>query len=261
MATNVENLSAIRQRLGSPNSHQPSDPQLLNIYIDHVANHCAALSNTRSHWAVDRWELDVSEATEDYLVTAQNFGRPFLVYTTDASDTHHVRREIPFSLLQDTDQRYQGPQQVAQQDHSAVTISFFKLGAASPQWVARVTPIPGDTATYEVMYEAVYNLASLDDAPGLSPFHQLIRVQTALAALPLCAWGDISIKSNPTAWRLQYDTLRDTFLHDEAIFQKQFDSYRALSMREGVSRKRGEGWSYMDDYGPGVGALSDPRYI
>lgn len=259
MSTNAENLSAIRLRLGEPDPHRPSDPQLLNIFIDHIANHCAALANTRSHWAVDRSTLTANEGQEDYLVTGQNFGRPFLVYTTDESNGFHVRREVPFSLLQDTDQRYQGPQQTQQQRHSAVEISFYRRGPASPQWQARLTPIPGGTATYEVFYEAVYSLASLADSPGLSPFHQLVRVQTALSALPLASWGDISIKSNPNAWQMQTKALRDVLLHDETIFQKQFDSYRALSMREGVSRKRGEGWQYVD--GCGAGVLSDPTYI
>lgn len=257
--THAENLSAIRQRLGEPNPHQPSDPQLFNIYIDHVANHCASLQNTGSHWSIDRWELNVSEGEEDYLVAAPNFGRPFLVYTTDATDTHHVRREVPFSLLQDADQRYQGPQQVDQQDHSAVQICFYRLGAAMPQWKARPIPIPGDSATYEVFYEAGYAVGSLGDSPGLDLFHHLVRVQTALSALPLCAWGNISITGDREAWKLQSQSLRDTLLHDEKNFQKQFDSYRSQTTREGVSRKRGEGWSYVDNYGAGV--MSDPHYI
>jgi hypothetical protein len=256
MATNAENLSAIRLRLGEPDPHHPSDPQLLNIFIDHIANHRAALLNTRSHWDVERWTLSVSDGDEDILVTAPNFGRPFLVYTTDESNQFHVRREIPFSLLQDTDQRYQGPQKTVMQGHSAVEISFYRRGG---QWYARVTPIAGGSATYEVFYEAGYTLASLGDSPGLSPFHQLVRVQASLSALPLCAWGDISIKQNRDAWKLQTQTLRDVLLHDETIFQKQFDSYRAMSTKEGVSRKRGEGWQYVQEQCAGV--LTDPTYI
>lgn len=260
MATNAQNLSAIRLRLGEPDPHCPSRFQLLNIFIDHVANHRAALLNTRSHWDVESWTLNVSDGDEDIPITAPNFGRPFLVYTTDASNEFHVRREIPFSLLQDTDQRYQGPQKTVAQGHSAVEISFYRRGSSSPQWYARVTPIAGASATYEVFYEAGYTLASLGDSPGLSPFHQLIRVQTALSALPLCAWGDISIRQNPNAWKLQTGALRDVFLHDEAIFKKEFDSYRALSTKEGVSRKRGEGWQYETGV-HGGGALVDPAYI
>jgi hypothetical protein len=262
MATNVENLSAIRHRLGDPNPHQPSDVQLLNIYIDHIANHCAQLQNTRSHWLVGRWTLPADANTEDYPVTAEDFGRPFLVYTTDDADSFHVRREVPFSLLQDADQRYQGPQQTQQQRHSAVEISFYRQGPASPQWYARLTPIPGGSATYEVFYEAKYTFGALADSPGLDLFYNVVRVQTALSALPLCAWGDISIKQNPDSWQMQAKALRDVLLHDEAIFQKQFDSYRAQSTREGVSRKRGEGWQHEADmlWG-GCGVLDDPTYI
>ena len=263
MPTNIENLSAVRLRLGEPNPHQPSDPQLLNIYIDHISNHCASLQNTKSHWSVDRWTLTTGDSQEDYLVTAPNFGRPFLVYTTDTTNPFHVRREVPFSLLQDADQRYQGPEKTNAQAHSAVEICFYRRGVSSPQWTARLVPIPGQGGkTYEVFYETVYSFASLDESPGLALFHNVVRVQTALSALPLCAWGDASIKQNSDAWQLQAKALRDVLLHDEAIFQKQFDSYRAQSTREGVSRKRGEGWQYESDmlYG-GVGVLSDPTYI
>lgn len=262
MPTVAENLSAIRQRLGAPNPDRPSDPQLLNIYIDHVGNHCVQLQNTRSHWSVGRWTLTVDSGTEDYIIGAADFGRPFLVYTTDDTNAFHVRREVPFTLLQDADQRYQGPQQTQQQKHSAVEIAFYRTGPASPQWMARVIPIAGDSATYEVFYEANYTFGALSDSPGLTLFHHLVRVQTALSALPLCAWGDMSIKENPKSWQLQAQALRDVLLHDEEIFQKQFDSYRAQSTKEGVSRKRGEGWQHEADmlYG-GCGVLNDPTYI
>jgi hypothetical protein len=55
---------------------------------------------------------------------------------------------------------------------------------------------------------------------------------------------------------MQADALRMTLLHDEEIYQKRFDSYKANSSRAGVSQKRGVGWQYEEGYGYG-GAIVD----
>src|SRR5215471_15277357 len=104
MSTNLENISAIRRRLGNPNPQSPDDGQLLSLLV-------AQLANTRNHWGINSYTLSVNAGTEDYPVTAPNFGRPFLVYTQDSTNAYHQRCEIPFSLMQDADQRYTGPQQ------------------------------------------------------------------------------------------------------------------------------------------------------
>lgn len=256
MSTVSENLSAIRLRLKEPNPHAPSDPQLLNLLIGHIADHQVQLQNSRNHWSIGWTTLNVSPGQEDYLVTASDFGRPFLVYTDDPADMFHQRREVPFSLLQDTDQRYQGPQQTqSASSHSAVEISFYRQSPSSPAWVARLTPIPGESSAYKVGYEANYAFGSLGDSPGLSPFHHLIQAQTALSAIALTEWGEISILKNPTAWKLQADALRDGLLLDVAGFQKRFSSYLANSSRDGVSQKRGVGADYEDGYGYGGGSM------
>jgi len=256
MASVNQNLSAIRLRLGEPNPHKPSDPQLLNLLIDHIADHQAQLQNTRNHWSIGWTEINVSSGTEDYIIAPSDFGRPFLVYTIDASDPFHQRREIPFSLLQDTEQRYQGPQQTQSASrHSAVEISFYRQTPSSPTWMARFTPIPGESSSYMVGYEANYEFGALSDSPGLSPFHHLIRAETALAALPLCEWGEISILKNPAAWKMQSDSLRQSLMVELGRFQKQFDSYKAMSSREGVSQKRGVGHCYEEEWGYGGGVI------
>lgn len=255
MPTVSQNIALIRQRLGEPGPQTPSDAHLLNILIEHINNHCAQLQNTRNHWSVGHWQLGVSAGVEDYVVSAADFGRPFLVYSVDSADSFHVRREIPFTFLQDADQRYWGPQQTySTYPWSAAGISFYRLSPSAPAWYARVTPIPGVSGIYEVFYEANYEFGSLGDSPGLSPFHHLIRVQTALSALPLCAWSDISITKDPKSWRLQHDTLRDVLLHDEAAYQAQFDAYKSQSTRDGVNNKIGYGYDYEsgDDYGVGA---------
>lgn len=256
MPANNQNLSAVRLRLREPNPQAPSDPQLLNLLIDHIADHQAQLQNTRNHWSIGWTEINVSAGTEDYTISPSDFGRPFLVYTIDDSDPYHQRREIPFSMLQDVEQRYQGPQQTQSASlHSAVEISFYRSAPSNPTWYARLTPIPGESSTYKIGYEANYEFGALTDSPGLSPFHHLIRVETALSGLPLCEWGEISILKNPKAWQMQHDALRQSLMFELAGFQKRFDSYKAMSSREGVNQKRGVGWEYESDYGYDGGSL------
>ena len=258
MPTTNENISLIRQRLKEPDAHNPSDLQILNILIEHIYDHCAQLQNTTNHWSIGWTKINANPGQEDYLITAQDFGRPFLVYTDDPNNDFHRRREVPFSMLQDVEQRYMGPEKsgAAGTTHSAVEISFYRKAPAAPAWWARLTPIPGESSTYIVGYEANYEFGGLGDSPGISSFHHLIRVQTALSTLALCEWGDISIKENPQAWKLQADALRDTFLHDEAIYQKRFDSYKANSSRDGVTQKLGVGREWEEGFGYG-GAMVD----
>ena len=258
MASVVENISAIRKRLGNPNPNAPDDGMLLNLLIDQLLHHQAQLQNTRNHWGIESFTLSVSSGTEDYVVTGANFGRPFLVYTQDLTNPYHVRCEIPFSLMQDADQGYYGPQQTGSAyPWSAVEMVFYRRGIASPIWYARPVPIPNASGDYCVWYEQNYEFGSLGDSPGLQSFHHLVRVQTAISALPDCEWGGVSIEANPKAWELKAKSRRDALLHDEAIYQKQFDIYKTMGSRDGVTDKIGFGADYEEEWGYGGGRMID----
>lgn len=254
MPTHNDNLAAIRRRLGSPSPDAPSDPLLMQLLIDQTAHYTAGLANTVNHWSVDRWQLSVDAGSEDCLVTAPNFGRPFLLYTTDDTDTYHVRREVPIVLMQDADLRYAGPQQAGSvAGHSATQVIFYRRNET---WYARFVPIPGGPAAYEVWYETVYEYGSPGDNVGLNAFHHLLRVQTAISALPHCAWRGMSVMENPQAWTTKLEALRASLVYDEQKFQKEFNSYKAQTSREGVSSKQPYGgWEY-DAGAVGGGALA-----
>jgi len=256
MSSLSTNLQLIRQRLLEPDPSAPQQHILLNILLEKVADHTLQLGNTRQHWAVNHTTLTTSSGTEDYLITAADFGRPFLVYTTDASDPYHVRREVPFSLIQDTEYRYLGPQQYNSQLHSAVEISFYRTPVMAPAWYARPVPIPGGTVTYEIWYDCFYDPGSLEDTPGLSSFHHLIRCETALDALPGCAWGSVSLTENSNAWETKCKALALVLSNAIAKYQKQFNDYKAQSTREGVNQKLGMGRDYEQDFMP-VGRMTN----
>lgn len=238
--TNEQNLAIIRRRLGHPLPEAPDDGTLLTMLVDQIAHHTTQLSVTRNHWSVERWTLTVRSGIEEYPVTAANFGRPFLLYTIDPTDQYHFRREIPFSLLQDVDRRYVGPETAApraQNEHTAVLVSFYRKEGQG--WFIRPTPIPGNDAQYELWYEANYNYGSMGDAPGLDAFHHLLRVETALSALPYCEWPGLSMKEDLPAWQAKIGLLRDTLIRDEMMFRQAFNNYKAAASRDGVTTKLG----------------------
>lgn len=249
MPTLFQNLALIRQRLLQPDKDDPADHILLNIMLEKIADHCLQLNNTQNHWSVSNTQLTVSAGDEDVPVGAADFGRPFLVYTTDPTDPYHWRREIPFTLMQNADWNYLGPQQSQSQEPSAVQMAFYRTPASDPQWMARVSPIAGASATYELWYEANYDTInpSLGDAPGLGPFHHLIRCETALDALPSCAWGKLSIHEDRAGWELRCGSLATVLTNAIGKYQKQFDNYKAQSTRGGVNRKRRAGADYMGE--------------
>ena len=256
MSNISSNIAAIRQRLGNPNPHAPSDVMLLNYLIDQLLHHQAQLQNTRQHWGIESFTLTTQPDVEDYAITAQNFGRPFLVHTQDSTDPFHRRVEIPFSLMQDADQRYWGPQRSnSVYKWSAVEMVFYRQGTAQPAWRVRPVPIPNSSGEYRVWYEMNYDFGALDDKPGLECFHHLVRVQTAISALPDCAWGMISIEKAPKLWEVKVKAKRDALLHDEAIFQKQFDRYITMGTRDGVLAKIGYGADYENEWYPNTGRM------
>jgi len=256
MATNQENLSGIRRRLGNPNPQAPDDGMLLNFLVDQLLHHQAQLQNTRNHWGLESYTLTTSPGQEDYIVTGAQFGRPFLVYTQDLTNPYHNRCEIPFTLMQDADQRYQGSQQTGSASQwSAAEMVFYRRGTASPAWYARPVPIPNASGDYVVWFEQNYEFGSLGDSPGLASFHHLVRVQTAMSGLPHCEWGAITIEGNPKAWELKTRAIRDSLVHDEAIYQKQFDAYKAMGSRDGVTERLGYGEDFESEWGYGGGRM------
>ena len=252
MPTIQANLRLIRVLLDEPTPQSPSDRTLFELLSNQVVHHETQLQNSGAQWSVANWALTVNSGTEDYLISAADFGKPFLVYTEDLTDPYMPRVEIPFSMLQNTDQFYSGPAQLyatSSQIFTAACISFYRR---ADSYYARVTPIPGGTATYRVWYEVAPAAPdSLGDAPGLSPFHHLIRAQTALAALPYCSWGDIRIdsksKANREIWREKTRSLAAVIAPQVEQFQAQFSTYLGTLMQAGVERRQGYGDGYLNE--------------
>lgn len=258
-----QNLSMIRELLDEPTPQKPSDRILFQLLGNQILHHQTQLQNSGAPWEVLDWTLTVSAGTEDYLVTAANFGKPFWVHTEDPTDPYSPRVDVPFSLLQNADQFYSGPRRVHSTNNNQPTAAVITFYRQPDAFYARVTPVPGGSATYNVWYETAPSFpASLGDAPGLSPFHHLIRIQAALAAIPYCAWGNIAAEAlEPriaAAWERKAKALALSLGKQEEQFQRQFDTYIGTLMTAGVEDRQGFG--AMDDWDIGIGAFGPNQF-
>ena len=238
MATLRSNLAQVRLLLGHPDPHMPDDGVLFELLSNQVQHHLNQLQNGQGHWSIDTWTLTVSTGNEDYLVTAGNFGKPFLVYTSDSTNFAHVRREVPFALMQNLGQFYAGPERVQVSDRH--TVQLFTFYRRNGSWYVRATPIPGETKSYEVWFETGVAPTSLGDEAGLTPFQHLIRIQTAIAALPHCGWTGAKFNGSDQearAWERKARSLAASLGQDEGKFQKEFSTYLGTIMQAGIESR------------------------
>lgn len=235
-----DNLSIIRLLLDKPDPQNPSPDLLFTLLTHQVQHHLNQLQNSSAHWSVAQWSLITSTGNEDYLIAASNFGKPFFVESADLTDISFVRREVPFVLLQNKDQFYRGVQQTQiSEAHTAQLISFYR---SFEGWYARITPIPGGSKEYRVWYEtAAIPEPALGSQIGLSPFQHLICVQTALAALPHCHWGqvrpDAESQRHGVAWERKTKAIAAARLKEEAQFQREFSTYIGTLMQAGIESR------------------------
>lgn len=264
MATLSQNLVEIRYLLDEPAPGSPSDRILWSLLTNQVTHHQSQLQNSSAQWSVNSWPLITAAGVEDYLVTAENFGKPFWTHTEDLNNPQLARVEIPFSMMQNTDMFYSGPRQpyISSSDlFSAVVISFYRTGE---NWYARLTPTPGGTVTYRVWFEtAPGGNFNPGDSPGLSPFHHLIRTKTALAARPYAGWGDVRNDSPDkmlsAAWERKIRILGTALGMQAQDFERQFDTYLASLTDAGVERRQAFGDDYLSATMPWSGGVMGPN--
>lgn len=245
MATLRSNLAGMRTLLGYPDPHEPGDPLLFALLSNQVQHHHNQLQNGQGHWSVDQFDLTVGGSPEDTLIAAGNVGKPFWVHTVDPNNISHVRREVPFVLLQNIGQFYEGPQQL--ETGGLHSVQYFTIYRRAGAWYAKPTPIPGTAENYVIWFETGDAPKSLGDEAGLSPFQHLIRTQAALAALPHCAWTGARFNGTDreaAAWERKTRALALSLGQDEQKFQKEFSTYLGTLMQAGVEAREGFGDGY-----------------
>lgn len=264
MSTLQQNMTEIRYLLDEPAEGSPSDRILWSILNNQINHHKSQLQNSSAQWDVDSWELITAAGTEDYLITATNFGKPFWTHTEDTGNPQLARVEVPFSMLQNTDMFYRGPVQPyasGNTQFSAVVISFYRR---ADSWYARLTPTPGGSVSYRIWFEvAPGGQLALGDTPGLTPFHHLIRVKTALVALPYSGWGairsDADDPKKAAAWERKTKALAVALGMQAQDFERQFDTYLASLTDAGVERRQAFGEDYLAATMPWSGGMMGPN--
>ncbi len=245
MPTIAQNIQRVRMLLGRPLPGSPTDELIINQLIESLMHHSSELTSVSAHWNVAHGVLSTSSGVEDYQITLPNFGRPFLVYTKDDSDPYHVRIEIPFTLLQNADRQYKGPQQsFSSSKHSAAEIGFYRTDQVM---YARFIPIPNQAGDYEIWYDQNYQYSGPTDAPGIEAFHHLVRAHAALSLLPHTEWHGVRLTHEMREWNAKTSMLSQTLTMNMGLYQKQFNEYRAQMTREGVSSKLPYGWESEQD--------------
>jgi hypothetical protein len=241
LPTIIDNLQRVRMLLGEPS--KPEQHIIFEMLENQITHHLSQLQNSNANWSVNSVVVQGSSAVEDYLVPAGDFGKPFWVYWDNPTEIQWPRCEIPFSSLQNTDQFYSGPRAITPNSGGTVpttsTISFYRKADA---WWFRLTPVPGNSFPITIWYETLPLAPSnLQDTPGLTPFHHLIRVQTALSVLPLCQWDDVKPDAKEMrlvgAWDRMQRRLAETLARDEVKFQGQFSTYIGTLQQAGIEQR------------------------
>lgn len=258
MGTIINNLQRIRLLLDEPS--RPESHILFELLENRIQHHLTALSNSSAHWSVYNFPLTVSAGQEDYLITAPNFGKPFWVYSEDDTDPVRPRSEVPFCLLQNISQFYQGPRQIMSVANNVPTVSVIAFYKQYDAVYARVAPVPGGTQQYRIWYETLpVAPETFGDMPGLSAFHHLIRVETALSAIPACVWGDVKVdaenEQKAQAWIRKTTALSLARTGERTDFKNQFETYLGTLMQAGIEGRDPFGEGYDIDWAAGIGTF------
>lgn len=215
----------------------------LHHKLDHYSSR---LKITNRGWLVGRWNLNVDTERDEYTVSASNFGRPFSCLTKDDTDANHVEREVEIVVVQNRDLYYQGTKQgVASfvQPHVAACVSFYR--DASRGWLAKITPIHSQPATYEVWYIPDRPLPPVlaDNLKLVDAFVNLYTVDVALSLLPNIIKTDD--KGNVTNAG-QISMIERRCNADKADYLQLFNTYAQSTVVEQTGPRRGWGGEDSD---------------
>lgn len=188
----------VRVRLGHPRAQSPSNHDILVNLSTQIQRYMNKLALTGRTWAVDEVSLGVANGVEDYPIAAVNFGRPIQVRTVYPQNPSYVERDIEFDELGDMNFDWPYPKNfgslvynVDGSPHTAMRMAFFRRGGVDQVYV-RVTPIPAQPATYQILYQVgdFARSAALATVPVLPQHHDLLEIRSAISLLPVTSWSD-----------------------------------------------------------------------
>lgn len=185
---------AARIELLEPLSQKPGPRYLLQLATTATQTFYNELALTGRPWAVKETAFDVLPGAGEYALADTDISRVMDVTTADPGNDVHIERQIPFWDLADLRHDWVGPRNAQWQyfdsNHTAQRISFYRKDLQNAVY-AQVWPVPELSCTYRVLYSQTGSAPdmALDNSPLLAQHHALLTCETALSALPGCAWS------------------------------------------------------------------------
>lgn len=240
-----EVVASVRATLDYP----PFDrlkPQILLLKMREKVDHYFNRMNlTDRNWFLDNLTLTVDSASDEYLISTSQWGRPILCETQDLSDPQHIRREVPIIDLQDRRLLYEGTQSASQAStsllkHTATSFTFFRKPDGSIR--TKLTPQPSDTADYVFWYEPNRPIPILlaSNLTFLEQFNNLLVVDLSLSCLPYCNYDAIIYDSSNQSYRrrTKADVLRESLGRDFQLYLQTFEEYIQNDTQQKTERKQ-----------------------
>lgn len=250
MSTVYQMMVNARMRLGEPSAQRPSQRQLLQATLNHCQSLFNQISNSNETWAIGQNDLilTVQPNVEEYALSGgPTMGKPFLMYTMDATNPAHIEQMIPTYELENLLLSYYGPRNAqffwptwtGSAQHTALGVSFYEKGGVDG-WYARIRPVPQVSAQYRIIYGLGnwVQQAALSSSPVLSEHHHLLETRIALSVLPMTRWTDDEEADRKT----RADYMR-TLAADEAQFRRDFELYLRSTVESRIGFRR-SGFEY-----------------
>lgn len=231
MATRSENLQRIRTLLDTPMPSRPDFNTLFQLELSNEADILNATSNADKPWAVNVTQLNYSPGSDNYNITATDFGKPVVVTRVITGNPYITRLPVPFADLNHL--QYGTIWQTWQAfygwgmgwETTPERMSFFREGVLDSQVAVKIEPAPIQSCTYEITYIPSYTGGDdpLESAIQLPEMATLVQYRVAMAALPYAAWWEDENEN-----RLKRRELAQAFAVElgrkEPIFQRYISS-------------------------------------
>lgn len=230
-------IAEVRVYLDEPNHAHPTERHLWTLMTHCLQSFSNELQNTGQNWNIGSWQLDVAPGTEEYLITAMDFGKPIYVLTK-SFDPSVAEREVPIVDIQNFDfptpGRYSGLMNEAH--HSASGIGFYGKFAGSQAHYCRVNPKPQASAAYTVWYKpGPLPTMGLGSEMLLPEHHQLLVTRTAIAAIPYCQWPQLN--NQPDLAMAKAKALQQSIGFMNSMHEEAFQRYKNNLRQETMSTR------------------------
>ena len=237
MNTLSAHIEGIRRHLGYPSERAVSDGLIIEYSVEKLHYYVNELNLTAQPWRTQKWTLNLTPNKDEYFVTADNWGKPFLVETVETDVPPIPWSEIPMRALTDlSDYNYYHSSASASGWNPLSAIAFY-YDENGPR--CKVTPMPQESIRCLVRYEPEgFDLSSADNEfPFLVNFSNLFDVDTAMSLIGRCGYDDDKMKR--ILGNDSYGLVRDF-----TFYRAQFGEYKLDLFQEDESDARGFGVSW-----------------